>query len=450
MSARAGTACALTALLAVLAASPGSAGNRCADGGKTRPDEGGIGGTGALPRSPEDDDSGIGGTGISTQTDVGIVGTIAGFASVCVGGLEIHYDTTTPVEVDGQSATPGALAVGQVVEVIAAGGGAEVIAREITVRHIVVGPVTRVDADHHTIEVVGQVVRLSSTTRGLAGDTEYAVRATDFPLDRVVQVSGLRGLDGTIIASRVSPSDTVDVTRLTGPITDLQAERLAIAGTTVRFEVPPPAAIGDEVSVVGRWDGEQITAGSFDVMPSIPFRGRVSRVEIEGYANWMPTGHLRVGSYLVEPPRGRGEGAAAPLALDRRVHVDAVVRDRRVILESVRTANELPLPPPRPEPPDWQQGAGEPRGPAQPPPARQPERDGAVPARPRDARPGPRPEKVGGRPERGEPPHLPEIPPRPPRPDRPPRPERPARPEMGNRPSMPQMPDRPPRPPRRE
>ena len=94
---------ALTLLVGALTPTPSVAGN-CDDGGRPYPDEGGIGGTGARPSSPEeggiggtatrpsapDDEGGIGGTGIAVQGDTGIIGTITGFGSICVGGVEIH------------------------------------------------------------------------------------------------------------------------------------------------------------------------------------------------------------------------------------------------------------------------------------------------------------------------------------------------------------------------
>ena len=36
----------------------------------------------------------------------GIIGTITGFASVCVNGLEVEFEDDTPVEIDGTPARP--------------------------------------------------------------------------------------------------------------------------------------------------------------------------------------------------------------------------------------------------------------------------------------------------------------------------------------------------------
>src|SRR5580698_2173075 len=65
----------------------------------------GIGGTGAPSNGPAMADRGIGGTGI--------VGTITGFGSVFVNGLEVAYAPGTPMTVDGVAEPDAALRVGQ-------------------------------------------------------------------------------------------------------------------------------------------------------------------------------------------------------------------------------------------------------------------------------------------------------------------------------------------------
>ena len=52
---------------------------------------GGVGGTGAVAGRP-----GLGGTGISEGGigGTGIVGVITGFASICVNGVEVHFDAS--------------------------------------------------------------------------------------------------------------------------------------------------------------------------------------------------------------------------------------------------------------------------------------------------------------------------------------------------------------------
>src|SRR6188508_2085043 len=98
------------AVLLLLLPSIALAANPCANGGSPAPviqrgpgDEGGVGGTGVDDAQtagsdreggiggtgvePDDDEGGIGGTGIAAETAV--IGTVTGFASICVGGTEI-------------------------------------------------------------------------------------------------------------------------------------------------------------------------------------------------------------------------------------------------------------------------------------------------------------------------------------------------------------------------
>ena len=62
----------LAALACALAAFSGAAAPAC--------DPGGIGGTGIDP-------GGIGGTGQRAEAEVGVLGVITGFASICVNGI---------------------------------------------------------------------------------------------------------------------------------------------------------------------------------------------------------------------------------------------------------------------------------------------------------------------------------------------------------------------------
>src|SRR3954466_4498615 len=71
--------------------------------------EGGIGGTGVQA------EGGIGGTGVIAGGELGLIGVITGFGSICVNGVEVHYDSTTPVTVNGQPGAADALALGQTV-----------------------------------------------------------------------------------------------------------------------------------------------------------------------------------------------------------------------------------------------------------------------------------------------------------------------------------------------
>ena len=461
------------ALLLFVVPATRAVGNNCADGGRPRPDEGGIGGTGALPRSPDDeggiggtgalprgpgDEGGVGGTGLSIHGDTGVIGTITGFGSICVGALEVHYTGDTAVEIDGQRTTTARLAAGQVVEVIAKGTGSEVSAQSIAVRHIVSGPVTRVDAERSEIDVVGQTVQLSPATRAGGSNGEYSAVATAFPVNSFVQVSGLRRSDGVVVASRVAGGTASDVVQLSGPVTKLDSGALAIAGTPLRIEDRAQPSVGDEVHVIGRWDGSAVVARSVESIPRIPFDGRVPRLDIEGYALQSVAGQLHVGPFLVELPHIPALQLPAP---DARIRIEAVVHDRHVIVERIGVIGDLPTLPPLPDRESRPGKGGEPGdgGHANVAPSafdqpRQDERGGAAPPARDHGMMAPGAPDIG---EGGAPPHpdgpdrplLPQPPDRldrPAAPQVPDRPDRPAAPELPDRPSRPEPPARPDRP----
>ena len=104
----------------VIARSSGHGGDGMGGTGRSK-DEDGIGGTGRSTGS-----EGIGGTGRSpaesgsgSARDFGFIGVIAGFASICVNGQEIHFDPATAIQIDGKAASAAQLSLGQMVSVAA-------------------------------------------------------------------------------------------------------------------------------------------------------------------------------------------------------------------------------------------------------------------------------------------------------------------------------------------
>jgi hypothetical protein len=86
---------------------------------KGREADRGIGGTGApaeVQVAIVTADRGIGGTGI--------IGVVTGFASICVDGLEVAYDATSAVDIEGTTADPSQVRVGEVVAIEAVGSPA--------------------------------------------------------------------------------------------------------------------------------------------------------------------------------------------------------------------------------------------------------------------------------------------------------------------------------------
>lgn len=131
-----------------------------------------VGPDGAPPQIAERD-RGIGGTGIRMATGpadrgiggTGIVGSITGFASVCINGREVDYPDDVPVAIDGRPATTGDLRSGQIARVDAVDAGGGLTARSIAIAHEVVGPVERRDGGR--LVVLGQDIEIATTALGL-------------------------------------------------------------------------------------------------------------------------------------------------------------------------------------------------------------------------------------------------------------------------------------------
>ncbi len=266
------------------------------------PSDRGIGGTGAAATAPQIADRGIGGTGSPTRAEpgattgrTGVLGTITGFGSICVNGLEIRYAPGQTVRIDGTTAPMSALRLGQVVQVEAEGGGEVVTADEVEVAHEVIGPVERVDSDG-TIHIVGQRVRLGSWATGLR---PAALRPGEW-----VAVSGLRRGDGSIVATRVDGRQPRPDVYVAGPAELTAGNRFRIGGIEIAVGTGNMPEPGARVLVRGRLTGGVVQADEVQSLPLVPFAGRVGRLSIQAY---------------VEPRDGSislGSGGSLPLAPD--------------------------------------------------------------------------------------------------------------------------------------
>ena len=148
-----------------------------------------IGGTGI-----SGDESGIGGTGI--------IGTITAFGSIIVNGLEVEFDSSTPLSFDNAPGTTSSLKVGQVVAVEAATESNQLIAQSIAVQSAVSGPISNLSSAENTLTVLGQSITLDE---GVLTDGSPAQKFQQLVVGQWVTVSGLRKSDGIIAASLVEP-----------------------------------------------------------------------------------------------------------------------------------------------------------------------------------------------------------------------------------------------------
>lgn len=296
----------------------------------------GIGGTGATRDSVVAGRPGIGGTGITNagvggMGGTGIVGVITGFASICINGLEVQYDASTPVIADGQGATTQELAVGQVVAVRASGAGAQLVASNIALIHAVVGPVSRVDASTGQLELLGQAVR-----------ADNLAELSNLQPGQWVQVSGYRLASGEVAASRIEQIDARQQVQIIGQIDPVDAFGFTLYGTRVNLAnltLPSGAVTGSEVLVRGSWDGSSLTALRIEIDPTRQGMGRVGNVVLEGYVHALAAGEISLGNNVMTlaPDVQISGSGGSPLAVDQRVQVSGQVgADQRITVNRIQ------------------------------------------------------------------------------------------------------------------
>lgn len=241
----------------------------------------GIGGTGARVDS-SGSGSGMGGTGV--------VGVITGFGSICVAGLEIHYDQSTPVSVDGLPGSVGQLATGQLVSVVADGGAGSLKARHIDLNSAVVGPVEAVASDGKSFRVLRQSVRLAG------GGT--APRVGEF-----VRVDGFRNAGGEILSTRVERLPASRMVSVSGTVT-ATGGKARIGELTAVGAGHLPA--GTPVRLTGRIEANGVLAVSeVEVAPEMRQASKAGRMVLQGVVNKVDSMGVSLGYARLDLPKGR-------------------------------------------------------------------------------------------------------------------------------------------------
>lgn len=293
----------------------------------------GIGGTGA---PQEHSGSGIGGTGAVAEGNgsgsgiggTGIVGTITGFGSVCVNGLEVQYDRDTPTQFDGKRGSARQLAVGQVVAILARGAGSNLRAHNIRVEYAVSGPVGRIDRRRSRIEVLGQAVSVRALPQLWARLRPGAY----------VAVSGLRDSDGVIVATRVQASPRRELVSVAGPVTAVSGNQLRIHGLPVSAASGISLSgirIGRTVRVSGRLSNGRLLAARIQTIAPIPFHGQARHFSLEGYVHGPASGgRIQIGTATIGISEATRflHGGMRSLRRDQRVHVQAHIDGAQAIV----------------------------------------------------------------------------------------------------------------------
>jgi hypothetical protein len=269
---------------------------------------GGIGGTGqAITRS-----GGIGGTGRTNEPagaggigGTGIIGTIMGFASICVNGLEVHYGADVPVSENSRPANAKGLAIGQIVAVETAQSARGLEARRIAVLHALVGPVTRSIDQDDRFEVMGVTV--------MVGHERARDQARPLKIGDWVQVDGHLVSSNSVLASRVVRIETSAEASVSGRADPI---RQRVGGVAV------DRAVSGELTVRGTWDGQKIVIRDSHPAPGTAWTQRPTQVVIETRVQQRVGNAIRTGRADVDAALA----SQRELGSDDRLSVGALIR----------------------------------------------------------------------------------------------------------------------------
>lgn len=246
----------------------------CGGGGG---DVAGIGGTGG----------GIGGTGYSAS------GTIDGFGSIFVNGIEFETDTAI-VTIDGVTGADSALRLGMVVTVVGtlAADGVSGTASSVRFNDEVQGPVSAIsvnpDGNEKTLTILGisiQVTRGATVFDDVSFDT--------LAINDLIEVSGLVDAASLIQATRVEKKgdfiEGISEVELKGTVSGLSATRFSLGAVIVDFssadlsDLPARTVTsGLDVEAKGTLTGFVLTASEIELQDDL-FESNQEGASLEGF-----------------------------------------------------------------------------------------------------------------------------------------------------------------------
>lgn len=275
----------------------------------------------------------------SSRGDALVFGVLTDVSRLCVNGLSMQTDGETRLLLDGKVVAPGALSIGQVALIAAAGVGNVLKAVRVLAFHEIVGPVTDIDAAGSELSVMGRRVVLRAGAQSVPG----AIALTSLKLGDVVRVSGLRDHRGEIDGTRVELAATTDQSVMFGRFT-VDADGVPrMAGVRLRFPdsaIAAPELSDKEVRVSGRWTGRELVVEDLLVDPLGAVLDRSGRVSLQGYLGNDGSGVVLAGLRIRLGGSTRFEGGdRRNLRPDSEVTVTGALRaGRQVEVERIRIA----------------------------------------------------------------------------------------------------------------
>jgi hypothetical protein len=292
-----------------------------------------------------------------TTTSTVAVGTITGFGSIFVNGVEFDTSGAT-FTIDDNPGVESDLQVGQVVRVSGTidDNGITGSADDVVFDNEVEGAITSIDVATGEIVVLGQVIVIDAAT---AFDDRFADPSINgLAVGDLVEVSGFPDASGVIRASRIEPGDANGDLEVRGEVSNLDAanSHFDLNGLTVDYSGATlddfgggAPANGDFVEV----HGSSVDANGVLIATRVEREdgpldgvGNDVQVEVEGLiTRFASATDFDVAGQPVTTTSGTEfeNGDAADLALDVKVEAEGFIDDSGVLVAdkvSIRREND--------------------------------------------------------------------------------------------------------------
>ncbi len=294
--------------------------------------------------SPADNEgvAGIGGSGYVSS------GSVTGFGSVFVNGVEFETDSST-FDVDGVQGTQDDLAIGMIVQVSGSINADGITGNATSIRYDdqLQGPVkglTAPDADGITrsFTVLGTnvIIDSGSTSFDVSGDVTLPVN-TPFDFDSIadnnnIEVSGFFDSSGNLQATRVELKDiTFDnssIVEIKGTISALSSNTFSLGNLSVDAssatldDLPNGLQNGLFVEVKGTLDASRTTLIATEVDAEDNSVEDSDEFELEGIiTDYVDDSNFKVSGIQVDASSASREPSTLTLSNDARIEVEGAI-----------------------------------------------------------------------------------------------------------------------------